>query len=103
MSDLKIGTDGDLTQADNWDLSLVSGAAQVAQAIRMRLGTTWYESILGKHFNESKLKQIFTTEILKVSGVIRVDSLTFEFRDRTLAIDFTVTTSDGTISEQVIQ
>lgn len=109
MSDIKLGTDGDLDLSGS-ELTLVEDAEAIAQEIRIglklfqgewfldqRVGMPYIQQILVKNPNLDVLQNLFVQAIESVPGVATVDdcALTLDNETRTLLVTFTATTDDG--------
>lgn len=111
MRDIALTADHDLDVSAG-DLSLLDGAAQVAQQIRIKLklwrgewfldtdfGTPYLQAILGKQLTLSGAIAALRKSILEVSGVRKIEAFTYKFdsRARSLSVTFTAETPFGLV------
>ena len=113
MKDLLLDKDGDLYLTPNGDISLTDS---VRQAILLRLrwflrerifitsfGMPYYSQFLVKNPSTAVIEQLFRQQILSVSEVIRIESLSVQIdkRLRKCHVKFKAQTTQGTIEEEV--
>ncbi|MFR8760205.1 MAG: hypothetical protein ACLVG7_06730 [Negativibacillus sp.] len=113
MKDLLLDKDGDLYLTSNGDVSLTDS---VRQAILIRLrwflgewifntsfGMPYYSQILIKNPNTAVIEQLFRQQILSVTEVIRIESLSVQIdkRLRKCRVKFKAQTTQGAIEEEV--
>lgn len=109
--DLALDVNGDLVIGT--DLTFTVGLAAVEQGIRLRLlmflgewfndlerGVPWLQSILGKKFAETQIRQIFYDAIAGSPGVTAVRSLSVDFSalTRICSVRFVAQTTYGVTS-----
>ena len=112
MSDIKLGTDGDLDTTNN-DLTIITGLDEVTQRLRQTLrtfqgewflnlefGVSYYQDILKKNPNLDVISTVLKNAILSVPGVLDLLEFVFDFDivSRILTVDFTVRASEGEIT-----
>ena len=112
MKDLLLDKDGDLYLTPNGDISLTDS---VRQAILIRLrwflgewifntsfGMPYYSQILVKNPSTAVIEQLFRQQILSVSEVIRIESLSVQIdkRLRKCHVKFKAQTTQGAIEEE---
>ncbi|MFZ7141547.1 hypothetical protein ACLSY0_00065 [Avibacterium avium] len=115
MIDLKLNSQHDLLIKDN-KLVLVNGVNQKAQQIKVVLltflgewfldttiGLPYFDEILVKNPDSSRIQAIFRKKIMQVSGVQAVERLELNFnrKERTLGVQFSARTSEGIIQDEV--
>lgn len=113
MVDLKLNKDGDLFLTSNGDISLTDS---VLQAVRIRLrwlydewrlgpsyGFPYFEQLLVKNPNESKLKSVIRQTVMDVDGVKSVPEVKFNVdkKAREATVSLTFTTSEDTFREEM--
>lgn len=111
MSDLKLGTDGDLA-FENGDLVLVTGVDAIAQLVGQRLkffrgewfldtlkGIPFFDDIFVKTPNPTLIDAIFKKVILDTPGMLRLDQfrLTLDRGRRTLSLTFKGISTSGPV------
>lgn len=116
--DLKLDGNGDLAIENN-DLVLLSGLEAIAQGclIRLkffkgewfldtRLGTPWFQSILGEKPRTNVVSQIIRKVILGTPGILTITNFNpdFDSATRTFSIVFRADTTEGPLdfSEEFI-
>lgn len=116
VRDLKLGLTGDIVLAAG-DLVLVRGTDAVVQSVRSRLllfkgewfldldaGMPWYQEILIKNPDVSRLQSLFRDRIAGTKGVSAVNSLTllFDRANRRLTVTYTAAADAGLIGDTVV-
>ena len=112
MSDIRLGTDGDLyLNADN-DLELIEGVDAIAQDISTRLQTflgEWYlderigmpyfQQILGQKPRLGLVRSLYNDAIISTPGVNTINDLTLDYNTttRALSISFRADTVSGAL------
>ncbi len=113
--------DGDLVLKKNdrgfHELLFIDGRDRIAQKIKITLqewlgewfldrrkGTPYLEVILKKNVRLSSVESILRARILSVQGVQRITQFNMEFNNRTrsLRLDFTCTSSEGTVKDSFL-
>lgn len=112
MSDLKIGSDGDL-EIKNGNLQLTNGDDAVRQHLQQRLrtflgewfldldvGVPYFQDILVKNPNVNQVDGILKQTILTTPGVVELVSFTMNSDPtaRTLSVEFEYTSYSGEIN-----
>lgn len=113
MKDLLLDRDSDLSVTENGDICLTDS---IRQAIFIRLrwflgewifntsfGMPYYSQILIKNPNTAVIEQLFRQQILSVTEVIRIESLSVQIdkRLRKCRVKFKAQTTQGAIEEEV--
>ena len=113
MADLALDTDGDLLIANN-AVVLVEGDDAIVQQLRIRFrfflgewfldirqGTPYYEEILIKNPDLSRVNGIFKQVILSTPGIASLEEfdLNFDGAERLLTVTFLARKTDGEILE----
>lgn len=115
MIDLKLNGQHDLMIKDQ-KLVIVDGINQKAQQIKVVLltflgewfldttiGLPYFDEVLVKNPERSRIQSIFRRKIMGVKGVLGVErlSLDFDLRERTLFVAFSARTRDGVVRDEV--
>lgn len=115
MIDLKLNAQHDLMFKDN-KLVIVDGINQKAQQIKVVLltflgewfldttiGLPYFDEILTKNPDSTRIQAIFRKKIMGVVGVKEVERLSLEFhrKERTLVVSFSVRTNEGSIQDRI--
>lgn len=115
MIDLKLDSRHDLLFKNNKFL-LVNGVNQKAQQIKVVLltflgewfldttmGLPYFDEILAKNPDSSRIHAIFRKKIMAVVGVIAVEALSLEFqrKERVLNVRFSAKTQEGVVKDEV--
>lgn len=115
MFDLKLNSQHDLFFKEN-RLVLTDGANAIAQRIKIVLltfagewfldisrGLPYFDEILVKNPNSTRVYAIFRHQIANVKGVKRVMNLTLSVdrKSRTLLVEFEAESAEGTIKDKI--
>jgi hypothetical protein len=113
-ADMSNGLEDDLA-LENFDLVLIDGVEQIRQKLKIRLqffmgewyldttlGTRYYQDVLIKNPQLSKLQALFKAVIMETIGVTQLTAFTLSVNNaaRTMVLSFTVATLYGTITMQ---
>lgn len=115
MKDLKLNSRHDLFIKDR-KLVLVDGVNQKAQQIKVVLltflgewflditiGLPYFDEILVKNPDSSRIQAIFRKKIIQIKGVQSVEQLSLNFNRQTreLSVQFSARTDEGVIKDEV--
>lgn len=113
MIDLKLDASGDLELTPTGDVSITDS---IVQAVRIRLlwffeewrlgpslGVPYFEDILVKNPNETKIRHLVRETVMSVDGVTDVTEISFDIdrKTRFATIALTFTTDEDTYREEV--
>jgi len=118
MSSLLLTDDNDLDISSN-SFSVIDGADYIKQSLKTKLqlfkgesfldldkGIPYFQEILKKQADLSRVETIFKQEIINTDGVVELLEFSLDYANstRTLSIEFTVKTEDGIIelSEELL-
>lgn len=116
--DLKLSKSGDLDLDAQGRASLIGGAEQIAQQIRLTLsiflgewfldisfGVPYFESILGKGRNRYEIEAIVRRKVRDVPGVREIGSISIEIDKKSRKAEITINniiTDEGIVDRVVV-
>ena len=112
MSDLALGTDGDLTLTDGGDLFLTTGQESIVQHLTQRLqtfleewfldsriGVPYLQHILKKNYDPIIIDTVLKSEIINTPGILELTSfdLDIDASTRLMTLTFEAKSTEGPI------
>lgn len=114
MIDLLLEDDGDLHVTENGDVQIADRVKQdVLVHLRWikgewrlgpKLGFPWFEDVLIKNPNLTRIRSDVRTEVLKVEDVtgVEITQVSYDRQKRACTVRFTVETTQGRFQEEAV-